>query len=81
MKPFLAFFTKALQKRDGPTDERTDGRTDTPSYRDGWTHLKMQLLTVSFFDILTRTEIPSIYCTWHTYVMAFITDEWATDRQ
>ena len=30
MKLFLAFFTKALQTRDGPTD----GRTDTRSYRD-----------------------------------------------
>ena len=23
------------------TDQRTDGRTDIPSYRDAWTHLKM----------------------------------------
>ena len=28
MKLFLVFFTKALQKRDGPTDGRTDGPTD-----------------------------------------------------
>ena len=24
----------------GPTDQRTDGRTDKASYRDAWTHLK-----------------------------------------
>ena len=24
----------------GPTDRWTDGPTDTPSYRDAWTHLK-----------------------------------------
>ena len=48
MKPFFAFFTKALQTRDGrtdrptdrPTDRRTDGPTDTRSYRDARTHLK-----------------------------------------
>ena len=28
---------------DGPTDRPTDGRTDTLSYRDGWTHLKSAL--------------------------------------
>ena len=32
--PFLTFEKKQV------TDQRTDGRTDTPSYRDGWTHLK-----------------------------------------
>ena len=37
MKLFLAYFTKALQKRDGPTD----GRTDTRSSRDARTHLKI----------------------------------------
>ena len=26
--------------RDGQTDQQTDGRTDRPSYRDAWTHLK-----------------------------------------
>ena len=40
MKLFPAFFTKALQKRDGPTARPTDGRTDTHSYRDSRTHLK-----------------------------------------
>ena len=42
MKLFLAFFTKALQKhyKALPTDGPTDQRTDTPSYRDGWNHLK-----------------------------------------
>ena len=25
---------------DGPMDQRTDGRTDNPSYRDAWTNLK-----------------------------------------
>jgi len=27
----------------GPTDRPTDGRTDKPSYRDAWTHLKRSL--------------------------------------
>ena len=31
---------KKLSVTDGPTDRRTDGRTDTPSYRDARTHLK-----------------------------------------
>ena len=29
------------KKGNGPTDRRTDGRTDRPSYRDARTHLKM----------------------------------------
>ena len=31
---------------DGHTDLWTDGRTDTPSYRDAWTHLKRRLSIV-----------------------------------
>ena len=33
-----AIFEKRLTH--GPTDRRTDGRTDKASYRDAWTHLK-----------------------------------------
>ena len=33
-------FTEIQFVSDRPTDERTDGRTDTPSYRDARTHLK-----------------------------------------
>ncbi len=33
-------FTHFFQKRDIHTDGRTDGQTDTPSYRDARTHLK-----------------------------------------
>ena len=29
-----------FEKKGLPTDRRTDRRTDTPTYRDGWTHLK-----------------------------------------
>ena len=36
--PFLAFKNRLPIIR--PTDGRTDGRMDTSSYRDGWTHLK-----------------------------------------
>ena len=44
MKPFLAFFTKALQSiTDGPTDRPTDTR----SYRDARTHLKMAKKSVN----------------------------------
>ena len=32
--------TRFLHRRNGPTDRRTDGRTDKPSYRDARTHLK-----------------------------------------
>ena len=43
-------FAKSKQKRSWRTDQRThpptdgrmDGRTDRPSYRDAWTHLKTQ---------------------------------------
>ena len=49
MKPFLAFFTNALQSiTDGRTDRPTDGRTDTRSYRDARTHLKMRLQKIVF---------------------------------
>ena len=34
-------FRRFLTRRSGPTDRRTDGRTDRPSYRDARTHLKM----------------------------------------
>jgi len=30
-----------LNRRNGPTDGRTNGRTDTPSYRDAQAHLKI----------------------------------------
>ncbi len=30
-------------RTDGPTDGQMDGRTDTPSYRDARTHLKIPL--------------------------------------
>ena len=36
--PFLTL--KKKQVTDGPTDGLTDGRADTPSYRDARTHLK-----------------------------------------
>ena len=32
----------------GPTDPRTDGRTDKPSYRDAWTHLKTYPIYVTW---------------------------------
>ena len=34
-------FCHFIQKHFGPTDRRTDQRTDTPSYRDARTHLKI----------------------------------------
>ena len=46
------------QKGMNVIDRRTDGRTDTPSYRDGWTHLKnpfddedfmLKMLMANFF--------------------------------
>ena len=40
---FCVFETKALwtdQWTNGRADERSDGRTDRPSYRAAWTHLK-----------------------------------------
>merc|ERR1712228_544989 len=42
--PALRHFQRFLQKRYGPTDGRTDRRTDTPSYRDARTHLKTRFL-------------------------------------
>ena len=39
-RPALRHFQRFLQKRYRPTDQRTDGPTDTPSYRDARKHLK-----------------------------------------
>ena len=38
----------------GRTDWQTDGRMDTPSYRDARTHLKNYVLICSFVDLLGR---------------------------
>ena len=59
----IEFFTKASQSiTDGPTDRRTDGRTDTCSYRDARTHLKKGCLRThrcplrSCFTIIINPE-------------------------
>ena len=31
-----------MKRRNGPTERRSDGRTDRPSYRDARTHLKQE---------------------------------------
>ena len=40
--PELPWVNNMKEKNGGPTDRRTDRRTDTPSYRDARTHLKMK---------------------------------------
>ena len=39
-RPFFTIIGSFNKMRDGPMDERTNGWTDRPSYRDAWTHLK-----------------------------------------
>ena len=40
-RPFSPIIGSLKKMRDGRTDRRTKERTDRPSYRDAWTHLKI----------------------------------------
>ena len=50
---------------DGPTDGRTHGRTDRPSHRDAWTHLKRYtLIIMNLWLINRRNWIEGFYINW-----------------
>ena len=55
---FNFWLLKKKRVTDWSTDHPTNGRTDTPSYRDGWTHLKIYKCILA---------IPALYwCHWCT---------------
>ena len=56
----FAIFTKAL-----PTDQRTDGRTDIPSYRDAIAASKKHKCVLSYINSISAVELyffASKYC-------------------
>ena len=53
-------FPNFKKTRDGQNDGTTDGRMDRPSYRDTWTHTKMQDFYQKIFYL--KSEALSLRC-------------------
>ena len=59
-------------------DQPTDGRTDEPSYRDAWTHVKME--TIYFYHFLPSAESNSFYVCDQMYISYTRTDNSFTNE-